>query len=607
MNADLAHNCCMLRIENLSKSYGSENIFRDLSFQLTKGERCSLVGRNGCGKSTLLKILIGIETADEGQIIKPNHYRVGYLQQHIKFTRPTLRQEAALALPEEERETPYKVEAILSGLGFKEPDFELPPESFSGGYQLRILLAKTLAEEPDCLLLDEPTNYLDIVSITWLERFLRNWRGEMILISHDRAFLDAISTHTMGIHRKQLFRIQGQSPDYYNHLIQSEDVHEKTRLKIEKKKDHSESFIKRFGAKATKAKQAQSRQKSIDKLPSLEKLAQLQDLDFHFQSAPFPGRMMLEAKDLCFKYKGMNDLLIKDFTLNIEPGDRLAIIGKNGRGKSTLLKLLAGELSAEAGSIKKSENLSIGYFGQTNVAKLNAESSIEEEIALSNPLLAFSEVKRICGMMMFPQKQSEKKIKVLSGGEKSRVLLGKILAKECNLLLLDEPTNHLDVESIEALLEALEDFPGSVILVTHGEEMLRRIPDKLVICHENNQQRFEGDYSYFLEKQGWEDAPEKQKTVVKENRKELKKQRAEKVQARSKALAPLKKKIQILEKKIEKLDSVLSELHLRLEKEPDTVAETSRLIGEEQKKSDALYAELEQLYEEYEKRSAEMD
>ncbi len=589
----------MIKAEKLTKSYGDHDLFREISFQLEKGERCSLVGRNGSGKSTLFKILIGEENADAGIVTMPKNYRIGYLRQHIQFSQPTLREEAALCLPEEERDAPYKVEAILSGLGFEEEDFSKPPESFSGGFQLRIQLAKTLAEEPDCLLLDEPTNYLDVVSIRWLERFLKNWKGEMIIISHDRAFLDAISTHTMGIHRNKLKHLLGTTQSFFNHILLEEESQEKARLKIEKKKESAESYIKRFGAKATKAKQAQSRMKAIEKLPSLEKLAQLDDLDFHFQASPFPGRCMIEASKVNFSYEGMDQLLISRFSLKIEPGERLAVIGKNGRGKSTLLKLLAGQLNPSSGQIKRSENLEIGYFGQTNVANLDPALSIEEEIALSNTDLPFSEVKRICGMMMFSQKQSEKKIQILSGGEKSRVLLGKILAAKCNLLLLDEPTNHLDLESVEALMEALETFPGSVVIVSHAEEILYRIPEKLIICHHDRQETFLGDYNYFLEKGGWEDQEQAKQKVVKTDKKAEKRQRAEMVQARSKALDPVKKRIQDIETSIETMESELSELQEKMGTDPESLGEIAKAFGETQKQLDHHYHELEVQYEKH--------
>ncbi|NGX42531.1 MAG: putative ABC transporter ATP-binding protein YheS [Chlamydiae bacterium] len=579
----------MFRVQDLKKSYGSDLLFEDASFQLNPGERCSLVGRNGSGKSTLLRILTGQESPDHGEIHFPKNYRLGFLQQHIHFTQPTLRQESALALPEGEEDKTYKVEAILSGLGFKVDDFDKDPNSFSGGYQLRIQLAKALAQEPDCLLLDEPTNYLDIVSVRWLIQFLRRWKGEMILISHDRTFLDAVATHTMGIHRNQLFRTKGSTSNFFEHIVQIEEVHERTRKKIEKQKGCAEKFINRFGAKATKARQAQSRRKAIERLPSLERLAELEGLDFRFNAARFPGKHLMQIENVSFRYPDMTTPLLQNLSLEIEPGDRIAIIGKNGRGKSTILRLLAGELEPIEGTIRRSENLKIGFFGQTNVVRLNENLSIEEEIARVDPSLPFSEVRRICGMMMFTQKKAEKKIGILSGGEKSRVLLGKILASSCNLLLLDEPSNHLDIESIEALEEALEDFDGSIVIVSHSEEILRRIPEKLIVCREQQQELFLGEYDYFLEKIGWEDQPKRKKKAKQDGI-----DHTQTSKERSRNLTPIKKQIQNEE-------TVLAELHKELEtaianQNNKNIATISRKLGEQQKKVDTLYQELDNLY-----------
>lgn len=595
----------MLRAEGLSKAYIGETIFEDVSFQLTKGERCALIGRNGCGKSTLLRLLIGEETPDAGTVVAPKNYRLGYLQQHIAFTQPTLRMEGALALPLDEREIPYRIEAILSGLGFSEEDFDKPPSLFSGGYQLRLHLAKTLVQEPDCLLLDEPTNYLDIVSVRWLVRFLASWRGEMLIISHDRTFLDAIATHTMGIHRKQLIRVTGKTPVFFDHVVTVEETHERTRVRVEKQKEHAEAFIKRFGAKATKAAQARSRKKAIARLPSLERLAQIEGLDFSFHSAPFPGRRMLQTEDVAFKYPGMDKLLIQDWNVEIEPGDRIGIIGKNGRGKSTLLRLLAGDLQPLQGTIKRSENVKIGFFGQTNVAKLNLELTVEQEIARTNIDLSFGEVRRICGVMMFSGKQAEKKIGVLSGGERSRVLLGKILAASCNLLLLDEPSNHLDIESIEALMESLEEFPGSVVIVSHDEEILRRIADKLIVCREREQIPFMGGYDYFLEKVGWEKSQKVKEEEPRRPSKADRRERAEQVQERSKRLLPIRRKIEALEREIASEEKSLNALQEEIaeiasSQDHKRIAELSRQIGELQKYVELRYVELEHLYQQLE-------
>ena len=410
-----------------------------------------------------------------------------------------------MACVREEKDCLYKAETILFGLGFKEEDFDRCIKDFSGGYQLRLHLAKVLISEPDCLLLDEPTNYLDIVSIRWFERFLKQWKGEFILISHDREFMDNVTTHTIGIHRQKIRKVKGDTVTFYEQMLLEEEVHEKTRQNVEKKRAQVQSFIDRFGAKSSKATQAQSKQKMLSRIPVLEKLKELSNLDFHFNEAFFPGKKMIEATDVSFSY-GDQDL-IKGLSLSIEKGERVAILGKNGRGKSTILRLLAKDLVPRQGVLKYSENLSIGYFGQTNIDRLNPQHTVEEEISIANTALNRTEVKALCGLMMFSSDQANKVTSILSGGEKSRVLLGKILAKPCNLLLLDEPTHHLDMESIEALIDALEEFEGAVILVTHSELILKRLPfDKIVVCHEGRQDVFLGDYNDFLEKDGWHDA-----------------------------------------------------------------------------------------------------
>ena len=496
----------VIQVDDLSVAYHGVFLFKGASFSLQRRERCGLVGVNGSGKSTLFKLLLGEETPDSGNISISKGYQIGSLKQHLTFTESTLIGEAAMALPKDEREYPYRVETMLFGLGFKEEDMERSPAEFSGGYQLRLHLAKLLVTEPDCLLLDEPTNYLDIVSIRWLTRFLQTWQGEMLLISHDREFMDQVSTHTMGIHRGGVRKSKGGTGKYFESILIEEEVHEKTRLSVEKKKAHLQGFIDRFGATASKAVQAQARQKMIDKIPALEKLKSLHSLDFEFTEAPFFGKMMLDAQDIAFKYTPTSPTIVKKFSLEIERGERIAIIGKNGRGKSTLLKLIAEELDPQEGVVKKGENVSIGYFGQTNIDRLHPEHTIIEEIQLANSKLSQTQVRGICGVMMFSADQAKKKNGVLSGGEKSRVLLGKILATPCNLLLLDEPTHHLDMESIEALVDALETFKGSVVFITHSELILRQLDlNKIILCSENEQEIFLGNYEEFLDKKGWDE------------------------------------------------------------------------------------------------------
>lgn len=529
----------MIQFDDVELSFSGHSVFKDVSFSLQKGERCSFVGRNGSGKSTLFKLIAGELEADRGAISISKNYRIGYLNQHIRFKETSILQEAALGLPEHERDELYRAEKILFGLGFTEEDMDRSPSEFSGGYHLRLHLAKVLVSEPDCLLLDEPTNYLDITSIRWLMNFLRRWPGEFILISHDRDFLDKVSTHTMGIHREKIRKIKGLTLDFFRLILEDEELHEKSRVKQDKKRAHMQSFVDRLGAKASKAGQAQARVKMLEREPVLDKLNQISELSFTFQEAPFPGRKMLGASHLQFSYSG--DPLIDNVSLEIEKGERVAIIGKNGRGKSTLLRLLGGDLTPNKGGVEYSDNTRLGYFGQTHIDRLDTSHTIAGEIALANHHLNYTEVKGIAGAMMFSGELSDKKISVLSGGEKSRVLLGKIVAKPCNLLLLDEPTHHLDIESIEALIDALDDFSGSVVMVTHSELILRRLNlDKIVLCEEARQSVFLGTYDEFLEKIGWDEksAPLK---PTKEQKKEA-------------PLKPINKEIQNFENKITRLE-----------------------------------------------------
>jgi len=306
----------LIQVDGLSLAYSGEFLFDDASFSIQAGERCALVGRNGAGKSSLFRLLTGKETPDKGVITKRKNYIIGTLDQHIVFTRDTLIEEAALGLRPGEEEYLYKAETILFGLGFTEKDLDRNPQEFSGGYQLRLHLAKVLVGEPDCLLLDEPTNYLDIVSIRWFTDFLKQWPGEFVLISHDREFLDSVSTHTMGIHRQKMMKVKGSTINFYEQIMQKEEIHEKTRLNLEKKRDHLQGFIERFGAKASKATQAASKQKALDRIPVLENLKNLYQLDFQFNEANFYSEKMLDAANLSFSYKpDAESPLIDNFSL----------------------------------------------------------------------------------------------------------------------------------------------------------------------------------------------------------------------------------------------------------------------------------------------------
>lgn len=602
----------MLQLEGICKSYSGESLFEDVSFSLQKGERCGLIGRNGTGKTTLFRLIIEEEFPDQGVISKSKNYSIGYLDQHIAFSCSSVVEEAALGLSSNDQDSLYKVEKILFGLGFQEPDLQRRPADLSGGFHLRLHLAKVLVAEPDLLLLDEPTNYLDIISIRWLSRFLKMWKGEFILISHDREFMDEVTSHTLGIHRKKIHKIHGKTGDLFAQILQEEEVYERTRVNVEKKRAHAEAFINRFGAKATKAAQAQSRLKSLQRMPALEKLAELHHLDFQFRDEPFSGKVMLQAEDLSFAYSGIeSDRLIRDFSLIVEREDRIAVIGKNGRGKSTILRLLAEELKPQKGKIKRSERLKIGYFGQTNIDRLNFSHTIEEEIAAANPQLSVSEIRAICGVMMFSGDRAKKAISVLSGGERSRVLIGKILANPCHLLLLDEPTHHLDMESIEALMNALEIFQGSVVIVTHSELILHKLSaTQLIICKQGKQDLFLGNYEDFLAKQGWGDVsiqiPEKTTASYWDQ----KQKRAELISNRSRELKPLEKQIQNLEKQIMDLEAAMHKeqealIEASMQGQSSRIQELSKQIALKTAQVEDLYRQLEQFSLQYEEKKAE--
>src|SRR5512143_771635 len=497
----------MLQVTNIEKSYGKQRLFDGVSFTVNPRERVGLVGRNGHGKSTLFRMILNEEHADSGTITMPSGYTVGHLSQHIHFTEDTVLKEACLALPENEDhiDETYKAEAILHGLGFTNEDFERAPSSLSGGYQVRLNLAKVLVSEPNLLLLDEPTNYLDIVSVRWLTQFLRAWRNERIIITHDRDFMDSVTTHTMIIHRCKMRKVAGSTQKLYDQILLEEEIYEKTRQNDEKKRKEVEQFINRFRAQATKASAVQSRIKALARHERLDKLDEIKTLDFKFRSAPFEARWLMTAEDISFGFSKNGSKLIDGLTFGVGKKERIAVIGKNGKGKTTLLNLLANELSPTRGEVKLHPNTKIAYFGQTNINRLRPEKTALQEVMDAHPDHSQGESRAICGLMMFDGDNALKKVSVLSGGEKSRVLLGKLLVSPANLLLLDEPTNHLDMESIDSLIEAIEAFDGAVIIVTHSEMILEAVATKLIVYDNDEVNVFEGTYFDFLERIGWQE------------------------------------------------------------------------------------------------------
>ena len=609
----------MIIVEDVWKSYGRQVLFEGISFKINRRERVGVVGRNGHGKTTLFRLIAGLEEPDRGKIIRPKKYLIGYVEQEPRFEAPTVFEEAARFMRPESAAETWRVEKVLTGLGFKASDFSLPPRALSGGFQVRLNLARALLSPYDLLLLDEPNNYLDITSIRWLTRYLLDWPGELMLITHDRGFMDAVATDILGIHRRKVKKIKGNTEKYYQQIALEEETYEKTRINDERKRKEIEIFINRFRAKARLANLVQSRIKTLAKMEKKEKLEKLATLDFSFRPEPYYGKYVLSLEDVTFGYEADRPL-VQNFTLTVGARDRIFIIGPNGRGKTTLIKLMAGLLKPQKGEVIVPPKVSIGLYEQSGLASLSEERTVLEEVMAADPDGDPQRARQICGTMMFEGEAALKKIGVLSGGEKSRVLLAKILARPVNLLILDEPTNHLDLESCDALLAALDNFEGAIVMVTHNEMMLKALAERLIVFQGDKISVYEMDYNRFLEKIGWEEErgvrvtsePAAKEAETGTSRKLWRRLRSEIIAARSAALKPLEEKIASLEKMIERREAEIQSLK-------ETIIEASRQgkgqeIGELtrkwhlwQKELDAWWEELDGWLKEYELKKAEFE
>jgi ATP-binding cassette subfamily F protein 3 len=600
----------VIQIQNIKKEFGEQVIFNDASLLIASQERVGLVGRNGSGKSTLFKILLNEEHLDGGSIQIPKNYTLGHLSQHLYFEKQTVYEEACSILKPNEDGwlDTHSVEAILFGLGFNQESLKMSPSLLSGGFQIRLNLAKVLAAEPNILLLDEPTNYLDIVSTRWLSRFLRSWKGELLLITHDKKFMDSVCTHTAAIYQNKFRKIQGPVNKLLETIEAEEEVLLRTAENDSKKREQLERVIERFRFKASKAAMVQSKIKAVERLSHTEIQTNSSVLDFSFTEAPFPGKRLCKISDLGFAYKD-KDFLLQNLSFEIFKGDRIAVIGPNGRGKTTFLNLLANELSPTLGEISFNPNVQTNYFGQTNINRLHLNNTVEEEIQSALKDTSRGKARSLAGLMMFSGDAAMKRIQVLSGGERSRVLLAKILATECNFLLLDEPTNHLDMDSIESLLEALENFEGTSVVVTHDEALLHAFAKRLIVFDDGECFVFEGTYKEFLENVGWKEEKEisgfaiEQKSIQKP--KEDRKARADYIAMRSKLLKPLEQKIKKLEEEIQFFENQTSELESLLVE--ISAGSDGEKISETAKKLDNAKEKIESLFVEWETASTELE
>ncbi len=614
LNPNRKNIAAMLSVENIHKAYGQYKLFDGVSFRLNSREKIGLVGRNGHGKTTLMRLIVGQEEPDAGQVVKPRHYRIGYVQQHLAFSQPTILAEAATGLPPHEADQHWKAERILAGLGFADEDMPRAPAAFSGGYQVRLNLAKVLISEPDLLLLDEPTNYLDITSIRWVVRFLQGWPRELLLITHDRSFMDQVVTHVVGLHRRKARKIEGATAKYYDQVAQDEEIYEKTRQNDERRRKEIELFISRFRAKARLANLVQSRVKTLDKMEKKNRLEAIRTLDFAFRDHPYRGRQMMVADDLAFGYNEGHKLF-RNLSFTVNKGDRIGIVGRNGRGKTTLLKVLAGDLEPLRGTTRFNPNVRLGVYEQTHTTRLAPERTVEEEIMSANGDLDRQVARSICGAMMFSGDEALKKIQVLSGGEKSRVLLGQLLASPLNLLLLDEPSNHLDMESCDALLAAIDQFDGAVIMVTHNEMFLHAVAQRLIVFQDRQAVVFEGSYQRFLDSGGWQleaEAGGGRPAPARSSKKRSRRERSQILTRRSKALRPLEKKMAEIEGVIETCEQRLGGLHADMQRatarnDGQKIAKLARAIKECDQTIESGFERLDGLNTELEATKARFD
>ena len=483
----------MVSIEHLCVEYSSHPILDDISFLINPRDRIALVGKNGAGKTTLLRMLAGVETPTSGRISRMGYLTIGYLPQvMMHIDGKTLREDVMSALrsnPSSSDESVYDTDAseqarliaemdrTIIGLGFERKDFDRPCSEFSGGWRMRIELAKILLQHPDLLLLDEPTNHLDIESIQWLEEFLKNNGSALVLVSHDRAFLDNVTTRTIEI---TLGRIYDYNVPYSQFKILRQERHEqqvRAYQNQQKMIQETEEFIERFRYKATKAVQVQSRIKQLEKLERLEvDIEDTSRLSLRFPPAPRSGDFPVIAEDL---RKDFGDhMVFSNASFTIRRGEKVAFVGKNGEGKTTLVRCIMGQLDY-MGTLKIGHNVKIGYFAQNQAALLDGEMTVFETIDYVAVGDIRTQIRNILGAFMFGGEASEKKVKVLSGGERSRLAMIRLLLEPCNLLILDEPTNHLDMQSKDILKAALKEFNGTVICVSHDRDFLDGLVEKV--------------------------------------------------------------------------------------------------------------------------------